>query len=135
MLENKVDLHLIAEIQLGNKQAFNALVLKYQYKIFKIISRYINDPSEVLDVAQETFIKAYKAISQFRGDSAFYTWLYRIAVNTAKNHLISRNKKFFEFNFEAVGNKAWKRTSLGNQQGGFFQASPNCVQISWLEDY
>ena len=85
--DEQVDLHLIHEVQRGNKQAFDALVLKYQYRVFKLVSRYISDPSEVLDVTQEAFIKAYKAIDQFRGDSSFYTWLYRIAVNTAKNNL------------------------------------------------
>lgn len=100
MLEQKVDLHLIAEVQRGNKQAFDALVLKYQYKVFKIIARYVNDPSEVMDVAQETFIKAYKALDNFRGESAFYTWLYRIAINTAKNHVISQGRKIPDVDFE-----------------------------------
>jgi len=100
MQEEQVDLHLIKEVQNGNKQAFDSLVLKYQYRIFKLVARYISDPSEVLDVTQEAFIKAYKAIDNFRGDSSFYTWLYRIAVNTAKNHLISRGRRVPESDFE-----------------------------------
>ena len=98
--EEQVDLHLIQEVQKGNKQAFDALVLKYQYRVFKLVARYINDPSEVLDVTQEAFIKAYKSIENFRGDSSFYTWLYRIAVNTAKNHLISRGRRVPESDYE-----------------------------------
>lgn len=94
--EQQIDLHLIAEVQKGNKQAFDTLVLKYQYRVFKLVARYISDPSEVLDVTQETFIKAYKALKHFRGDSSFYTWLYRIAVNTAKNNLISRGRRIPE---------------------------------------
>lgn len=98
--EEQVDLHLITEVQKGNKQAFDTLVLKYQYRVFKLVARYISDPSEVLDVTQEAFIKAYKALDNFRGDSSFYTWLYRIAVNTAKNHLISRYRRVPESDYE-----------------------------------
>lgn len=100
MSDQELDLRLIAEVQRGNKQAFDALVLKYQYKVIKLISRYIHDPSEVFDVAQETFIKAYRAIPNFRGDSAFYTWLYRIAINTAKNYLISQGRKIVDLDAE-----------------------------------
>lgn len=100
MQEEQVDLHLIRAVQDGNKQAFDSLVLKYQYRVFKLVARYISDPSEVLDVTQEAFIKAYKAIDNFRGDSSFYTWLYRIAVNTAKNHLIARGRRVPESDFE-----------------------------------
>jgi len=98
--DQQIDLHLILEVQKGNKQAFDSLVLKYQYKVFKLVARYISDPSEVLDVTQEAFIKAYKSLDNFRGDSSFYTWLYRIAVNTAKNHLISRGRRVPESDFE-----------------------------------
>ncbi len=98
--EDEVDLHLITEVQKGNKHAFDTLVLKYQYRVFKLVARYISDPSEVLDVTQEAFIKAYKALDHFRGDSSFYTWLYRIAVNTAKNHLISRYRRIPESDYE-----------------------------------
>jgi RNA polymerase sigma-70 factor, ECF subfamily len=100
MSEENVDLHLIREVQKGNKQAFDALVLKYQYKIFKLVARYVSDPSEVLDVAQETFIKAYRGLTKFRGDSAFYTWLYRIAINTAKNYVISQGRRLPDIDFE-----------------------------------
>ncbi|MEQ9023214.1 MAG: RNA polymerase sigma factor RpoE, partial [Pseudomonadales bacterium] len=76
-----------------DKQAFDMLVLKYQYKVQAVISRFVKDQSEVQDVAQEAFIKAYRAIQSFRGESQFYTWLYRIAVNTAKNYLVTRNRR------------------------------------------
>jgi len=100
MSERKVDLHLIHEVQKGNKRAFDALVLKYQYKVFRLVSRYISDPSEVLDVTQDTFIKAYQSLEKFRGESGFYTWLYRIAINTAKNHIISQGRKVPAVDFE-----------------------------------
>ena len=89
----EVDRALVARVQQGDKKAFDLLVLKYQPKIVQLISRYIRDPSEALDVAQETFIKAYRALPRFRGDSAFYTWLYRIAINTAKNHIAARSRR------------------------------------------
>lgn len=87
------DQQLVARVQKGDSRAFDLLVLKYQHKIFALISRYVRDADEVQDVAQEAFIKAYKALPNFRGDSAFYTWLYRIAINTAKNHLVSRSRR------------------------------------------
>ena len=93
MGEQRVDSELVERVQKGDKKAFDILVLKYQHKIVKLISRYIRDPSEVLDVAQEAFIKAYRALPNFRGDSAFYTWLYRIAINTAKNTLVAQNRR------------------------------------------
>jgi RNA polymerase sigma-70 factor (ECF subfamily) len=77
----------------GDKRAFDLLVLKYQQKVANLIGRYIRDPSEVLDVTQDAFIKAYRALAGFRGESAFYTWLYRIAVNTVKNHLVSQGRR------------------------------------------
>lgn len=80
-------------VQRGDKRAFDLLALKYQHKIVGLVGRYIRDPDEVLDVTQEAFIKAYRALPRFRGDSAFYTWLYRIAINTAKNHLVSRSRR------------------------------------------
>ncbi len=88
-----VDRALVERVQRGDKAAFDVLVLKYQHRIVKLISRYIRDSSEVLDVAQDSFLKAYKALPNFRGDSAFYTWLYRIAINTAKNHLVSQARR------------------------------------------
>lgn len=91
--EAENDQQLVRKVQAGDKRAFDLLVLKYQHKIFGLISRYVSDSHEVQDVAQEAFIKAYRALPKFRGDSAFYTWLYRIAINTAKNHLVSRGRR------------------------------------------
>ena len=93
MGEQNVDKALVERVQRGDKRAFDLLVLKYQHKLVKLISRYVRDQSEVLDVAQESFLKAYRAIPNFRGDSAFYTWLYRIAINTAKNHLVAQGRR------------------------------------------
>jgi len=93
MADNGPDRELVARVQRGDKAAYDLLVLKYQHKLIKLISRYIRDQSEVLDVAQESFLKAYRALPRFRGDSAFYTWLYRIAINTAKNHLVSQSRR------------------------------------------
>jgi RNA polymerase sigma-70 factor, ECF subfamily len=93
MIERSIDQDLVARVQAGDKSAFDLLVRKYQHKIAKLISRYVYDHSEVEDVTQETFIKAYRAISGFRGESAFYTWLYRIAINTAKNYLVSQGRR------------------------------------------
>lgn len=93
MGDNNVDQALVERVQNGDKKAFDILVRKYQFKLQKLISRYVHDPSEVMDVAQEAFLKAYRALPGFRGESAFYTWLYRIGVNTAKNHLISQGRK------------------------------------------
>lgn len=87
------DHQLVKRVQKGDRRAFDLLVIKYQYKVQAVISRYIKDSTEVLDVSQEAFIKAYRAIANFRGDSQFYTWLFRIAVNTAKNHLVSRSRR------------------------------------------
>lgn len=93
MDERGVDQKLVARAQRGDKTAFELLVRKYQHKVAKLVSRYVRDRGEVEDVTQETFIKAYRAINGFRGDSAFYTWLYRIAVNTAKNYLESLGRR------------------------------------------
>lgn len=84
---------LVKRVQAGDKRAFDLLVKQYQHKIIGLIGRYVYDQHEALDVAQEAFIKAYRALPGFRGDSAFYTWLYRIAINTAKNHLVARNRR------------------------------------------
>ena len=96
------DQQLVDKVLSGDKNAFNLLVLRYQHRVAALIGRFIQDPLEVEDVSQETFIKAYRALSLFRGDSAFYTWLYRIAVNTAKNHLVSRNRRPPASDIEAV---------------------------------
>lgn len=101
MGEQKVDQALVERVQRGDKKAFDILVLKYQHKITKLISRYIRDHSEVLDVAQEAFIKAYRALPRFRGDSAFYTWMYRIAINTAKNHLVAQGRRMPNVDIDA----------------------------------
>ena len=93
MGEDGVDRALVERVQGGEKGAFDMLVLKYQHKLIKLISRYIRDQSEVMDVAQESFLKAYRALPNFRGDSAFYTWLYRIAINTAKNYLVAQSRR------------------------------------------
>ena len=87
------DQQLVERVKRGDKRAFDILQLKYQHKITGLVSRYISDQDEVLDVTQEAFIKAYRAIAGFRGDSAFYTWLYRIAINTSKNFLVSKSRR------------------------------------------
>lgn len=96
-----VDLALVRRVQRGDKQAFDLLVRKYQHKIVSLVSRYVHDPFEAQDVAQEAFIKAYRAIGNFRGDSAFYTWLYRIAINTAKNFLVAQDRRPPESDIDA----------------------------------
>jgi RNA polymerase sigma-70 factor, ECF subfamily len=94
------DLSLVRRVQRGDKGAFDALVLKYQHKLVKLVMRYVRNPAEAEDIAQEAFIKAYRALPQFRGDSAFYTWLYRIAINTAKNAVVSRDRSPIEYNVD-----------------------------------
>ena len=91
--DREVDQQLVERVQRGDKQAFGLLVAKYQRKLARLLSRLIRDPAEVEDIAQETFIKAYRALPSFRGDSAFYTWLYRIGINTAKNFLVSQGRR------------------------------------------
>jgi RNA polymerase sigma-70 factor (ECF subfamily) len=93
MSEREVDQALVERVQRGDKRAFELLVAKYQRKIFRLLSRLIRDPAEIEGVAQEAFIKAYRALPNFRGESAFYTWLYRIAINTAKNHLVAQGRR------------------------------------------
>jgi len=93
MGDREVDQQLVERAQRGEKQAFELLVVKYQRKLVRLLSRFIRDPAEVEDVAQEAFIKAYRALPSFRGDSAFYTWLYRIGINTAKNYLVTLGRR------------------------------------------
>jgi len=93
MGERNTDQVLVERVRRGDKAAFDILVLKYQNKIIQLVYRYVHDPDEAMDVAQEAFIKAYRAIGRFRGDSAFYTWLYRIAINTAKNYLVASGRR------------------------------------------
>ncbi|HZT03544.1 MAG TPA: RNA polymerase sigma factor RpoE [Steroidobacteraceae bacterium] len=94
------DLSLVRRVQRGDKGAFDVLVLKYQHKLVKLVMRYVRNPAEAEDIAQEAFIKAYRALPQFRGESAFYTWLYRIAINTAKNAVVSRDRSPIEYNVD-----------------------------------
>ena len=93
MTDRDIDQQLVERVQRGDKAAFDLLVSKYQRKIFRLLSRLIRDQAEIEDIAQEAFIKAYRALPNFRGDSAFYTWLYRIAINTAKNHLVAQGRR------------------------------------------
>ncbi len=100
-MSDREDQRLIVLVKQGDKKAFDELVIKYQQRIIQLVARYVRDRSEAQDVAQEAFIKAYKALPNFRGDSAFYTWLYRIAVNTAKNYLVSRARRSSDHEVEA----------------------------------
>ena len=93
MSEREIDQALVVRVQQGDKKAFDLLVLKYQLRLAKLVSRFLRNQSDVPDVVQEAFIKAYRALPNFRGESAFYTWLYRIAINTAKNHLVAQSRK------------------------------------------
>ena len=93
MSDREIDRQLVARAQRGDKRAFELLVEKYQRKLARLLSRFIRDPAEVEDVTQEAFIKAYRALPAFRGDSAFYTWLYRIGINTAKNYLMAMGRR------------------------------------------
>jgi RNA polymerase sigma-70 factor, ECF subfamily len=93
MGDREIDQQLVERAQRGDKSAFELLVVKYQRKLVRLLSRFIRDPTEVEDVAQEAFIKAYRALPSFRGDSAFYTWLYRIGINTAKNYLVAMGRR------------------------------------------
>jgi len=88
-------------VQAGDKSAFDVLVLKYQQKVINLVTRYVHDPHIAMDVSQESFIKAYRGLKNFRGDSAFYTWLYRISINTAKNYLVSKNRRMPDDDIDA----------------------------------
>jgi len=121
MSEREIDAELVARVQRGDKKAFDLLVMKYQRKIMRLLSRMIRDPSEIEDVAQEAFIKAYRALPQFRGESAFYTWLYRIAINTARNWLASS------------GRRPSAPTALENEDGETFNEADNLSDISTPE--
>lgn len=90
---SQTDLELVKRVQAGEKNAFDVLVLKYQQKVINLVMRYVRDQHIAMDISQEAFIKAYKGLKNFRGDSAFYTWLYRIAINTAKNHLVTMSRR------------------------------------------
>ena len=100
--DKEIDMALVARVQRGDKSAYDLLVLKYQHKIGHLVSRYVHDVHESQDVTQEAFIKAYRGLKTFRGDSAFYTWLYRIAINTAKNHLVTMGRKITDSGIDAA---------------------------------
>jgi len=98
---SQTDLELVKRGQSGDKSAFDVLVLKYQQKVINLVTRYVHDPHIAMDVAQESFIKAYRGLKNFRGDSAFYTWLYRISINTAKNYLVSKSRRMPDDDIDA----------------------------------
>ena len=105
MTADASDLSLVQRVQRGDKGAFDVLVLKYQHKVVKLVMRYVRNPAEAEDIAQDAFIKAYRALPQFRGDSAFYTWLYRIAINTAKNAVVARDRNPVDFDLDMTNNE------------------------------
>ena len=100
MTQDDSDQQLVERVQAGEKAAFDLLVRKYQHRVLKLVSRFVSDAAEAEDVAQEAFLKAYRALASFRGDSAFYTWLYRIAINTAKNALVSNRRRPVDFDLD-----------------------------------
>jgi len=100
MTPDESDQQLVERVQAGDKAAFDVLVRKYQHRVLKLVSRFVSDAAEAEDVAQEAFLKAYRALASFRGDSAFYTWLYRIAINTAKNALVSNRRRPVDFDLD-----------------------------------
>jgi RNA polymerase sigma-70 factor, ECF subfamily len=105
MTADASDLSLVQRVQHGDRGAFDVLVLKYQHKVVKLVMRYVRNPAEAEDIAQDAFIKAYRALPQFRGDSAFYTWLYRIAINTAKNAVVARDRNPVDFDLDMTNNE------------------------------
>ena len=121
MSDREIDQQLVERAQRGDKQAFGLLVQKYQRKLARLLSRFIRDPAEVEDVAQEAFIKAYRALPAFRGDSAFYTWLYRIGINTAKNYLM------------ALGRRAPTSTEVDAEEAEGFDAGEQLRDINTPE--
>lgn len=102
MADNITDKEIIERVKNGDKKAYDLLVLKYQQRVINLISRFVKNHADALDISQETFIKAYKALPNFRGESAFYTWLYRIAVNTAKNHLTVQSRKITKSDYDVT---------------------------------
>jgi RNA polymerase sigma-70 factor, ECF subfamily len=100
MTQDDSDQQLVERVQAGDKSAFDLLVRKYQHRVLKLVGRFVSDAAEAEDVAQEAFLKAYRALASFRGDSAFYTWLYRIAINTAKNALVSNRRRPVDFDLD-----------------------------------
>jgi RNA polymerase sigma-70 factor (ECF subfamily) len=102
MADNITDKEIIERVKNGDKKAYDLLVLKYQQRVINLISRFVKNHADALDISQDTFIKAYKALPNFRGESAFYTWLYRIAVNTAKNHLTVQSRKITKSDYDVT---------------------------------
>lgn len=105
------DAQLVQRAQRGDRTAFDLLVLKYQHRIHKLVGRFVNDPAEAQDVTQDAFIKAYRALRSFRNDSAFYTWMYRIAINTAKNALVAGKRRPVDFNLDSQDPDQYERQS------------------------
>lgn len=112
MIQDETDQELVRRVQSGDKVAFDLLVRKYQHKVLKLVSRFVSDLAEAEDVAQEAFLKAYRALPSFRGDSAFYTWLYRIAINTAKNALVSSRRRPIDFDLDLQDPEQYDRQAL-----------------------
>jgi len=100
MTQDENDQQLVQRVQKGDRSAFDLLVLKYQHRVLKLVGRFVNNPAEAEDVAQDAFLKAYRALPSFRGESAFYTWLYRIAINTAKNSLVANRRRPVDFDLD-----------------------------------
>ncbi|HYQ99970.1 MAG TPA: RNA polymerase sigma factor RpoE [Casimicrobiaceae bacterium] len=143
MGDREVDQQLVVRAQQGDKRAYELLVLKYQRKLSRLLSRLVRDPAEVEDVTQEAFIKAYRALPSFRGDSAFYTWLYRIAINTAKNYLVAMGRRAptstgFDHeeaeNFEDADQLRDANTPEGELQGKEIAAAVNRAMDALPED-
>ena len=112
MIEDDNDQQLVQRVQKGDKAAFDLLVRKYQHRVLKLVGRFVSDAAEAEDVAQEAFLKAYRALPAFRGDSAFYTWLYRIAINTAKNTLVSSRRRPVDFDLDLQDPEQHDRQAL-----------------------
>lgn len=111
MSQDATDQELVKRVQAGDQTAFNVLVLRYQHRVLKLVSRFARDTAEAEDIAQEAFIKAYRALASFRGESAFYTWLYRIAVNTAKNAVVSNRRRPVDFDLDREDPEQFERQS------------------------
>jgi len=109
MTQDENDQQLVQRVQAGDQSAFNLLVLKYQHRVLKLVGRFVSDQTEAQDVAQEAFLKAYRALGSFRGESAFYTWLYRIAINTAKNALVAQKRRPVDFDLDMQDPEQFER--------------------------
>jgi RNA polymerase sigma-70 factor (ECF subfamily) len=141
MVEKKAqpsDEQLVVRVQKGDKRAFDLLVLKYQQKVHSIVGRFVRDTDEVADVVQESFIKAYRAIPNFRGDSQFYTWLYRIAVNTAKNYLVSRSRRPPSSDIDVADAEYYSGSDylkdLGSPENNLFRDELEAVIVKTIAD-